>query len=158
MYPVKRYTKHFVNLFYTPMKNSVECLILIDDDDITNSLHLMLLEDLQVAEEVHIATDGEKALSLVRELLIDNDKSKPDNALIFLDINMPGLSGFELLKEMDKLESFDWERLQVYLLTSSSSRRDMEEADLYRVAGYLDKPLTEEKVRRAVNALAKQSS
>lgn len=140
------------------MKYSVECLILIDDDDITNSLHLMLLEDLQVAEKVHVATDGEKALALVQELLAGDDKIKPENALIFLDINMPGLSGFEFLKEVDKIENFDWEKLQVYLLTSSSSRRDMEEADRYQVAGYLDKPLTEEKIRKAVNALAKESS
>lgn len=140
------------------MKNSVECLILIDDDDITNSLHLMLLEDLEVAEKIYVATDGEKALSLVRKLLVDEHTHKPESALIFLDINMPGLSGFEFLKEVEKMGDFDWDKLQVYLLTSSSSRRDMEEAGQYQVAGYLDKPLTEEKIRKAVNALAKQSS
>jgi CheY-like chemotaxis protein len=135
-----------------PMKQ-VEYIVLIDDDDITNRLHCMLLEDLNVAKSIHVATEGEEALDFLDQLF-EEKQLEPKCCLVFLDINMPGLSGFELLEAIAQREKLA-QALQVYLLTSSSSRRDIDMAARYDVAGYLDKPLTEEKIRQAMLSLAK---
>ena len=75
-------------------------ILLIDDDEITCFLEKSLLEDLEVAEEIVCIDGGHEALEYIQECL----RSGSSPSLIFLDINMPGMDGFEFLERLDSLE------------------------------------------------------
>lgn len=107
-------------------------ILLIDDDDACNFLHRYLLETQEVASEVITCTSASEAWELLQEL-------KPD--LIFLDINMPVMSGLEFLEQ---LYPFENRRCPVVLLSSSGHPRDISQASDLKVDYYLLKPLTEQ--------------
>lgn len=68
--------------------------IIIDDERLAREELKSLLKDYHEIEIVDEAKNGEEGLRLI-------EQSKPD--LIFLDINMPGLSGFEMIKQLDEI-------------------------------------------------------
>ena len=124
----------------------VSCILLVDDDDITNSLHAMLLEDMAIAEDIQTSTNAEAALRMIQntvEGLHDNKK-----CLLFLDINMPGFSGFELLEQLKGKGLWPSDCFYVYILSSSSNKKDLDEANNNKVDGYVVKPLTHEKIKQ----------
>lgn len=63
-----------------------------------------------------------------------------------MDINMPVMSGLEVLEELQKFGGETLLRTSVVMLTSSVAPKDVEAATRLGVKAYLDKPLTEEKV------------
>jgi len=75
----------------TPLKR----VLLIDDDKVTNMLHRRVVERSGYALRVEVATDGQAALDILDADMAAN-RSFPE--LVFLDINMPGMGGFEFLE------------------------------------------------------------
>lgn len=69
--------------------------MLVDDDDSTNYLHKIIIEEMRITEQISIARNGQEALDKI------SDHIKDDQCLdlIFLDINMPVMDGFEFLQE-----------------------------------------------------------
>ena len=115
-------------------------VLLVDDDPTTNFYNKYLIEKMDLAENVFEAMNGEEAL----KLLHSNYK---DINLIFLDINMPVMNGFEFLEEYVKLPEEIKTQLVVCMLTSSSLKYDMDKVSKFNVYSYLNKPLDEEKLR-----------
>lgn len=74
----------------------IRTVLLIDDDTVTNILHRRIIERSKRVASVQVATDGQHALELL-EQCIDDGIDPPE--LIFLDINMPRMNGFEFLEE-----------------------------------------------------------
>jgi CheY-like chemotaxis protein len=111
----------------------VNKILLVDDDDANNFLCREILHDLDAAEEIVVAEDGDVAYKLMQ-----GDEC-PD--IIFLDIRMPRLSGFDFLNKLNKMEVC--KKTKVVLLTSSVRNEDREKALQYKnVLDYLEKPLT----------------
>jgi len=72
--------------------------------------------------------------------------------LIFLDINMPVMNGFEFLKKLSKIKTFLRNPFDVYFLSSSNNEEDISEAlSIEFCSGYLIKPLTKEKIRTLID-------
>ena len=117
-------------------------LVFIDDDFMTNRFHEIILGQTKVTEEYKFFTYAKDAL----EYFKDNNHITPD--YIFLDINMPGMDGWEFLKEYTKL---DIEKTPtVIMLTTSLMKSDREKADDFDVVkGFMNKPLT----RKIIEAL-----
>jgi CheY-like chemotaxis protein len=67
--------------------------------------------------------------------------------LIFLDINMPVMNGFEFIKAYEKSESYDKGSVIVMMLTTSVNSKDIENANHPYISGFLSKPLTKEMVQ-----------
>jgi CheY-like chemotaxis protein len=131
-------------------------ILLVDDDNASNFLNKTLIEDLEVAEKVVISKNGREALNFISSCslqLSDAKESLPE--VILLDLNMPVMDGFEFLEEFEKLKINSSKSVLIFLLTSSSNSRDIEKARQYTVAGYLNKPLTEEKVIGILDKQAK---
>lgn len=136
------------------MKN-IENILLVDDDEIANYIHKIIIEGLNISEKVHMANNGEEALLFIQENCT-NEKVPAEScpALIFLDINMPVMDGFEFLDSLENCKDIDLEKISIIVVTSSASKIDIEKANNFNISGYVNKPLTEEIVRNVVTSLS----
>lgn len=120
--------------------NKLNCVLLIDDDEITNKLNSYILQKSNLASEILIAHNGKIALDLLEER--DNaNLSCPD--LILLDINMPVMNGFEFLDAYNKKEILNKSSITIMMLTTSINIRDLEKAKNPLITKFVNKPLSE---------------
>lgn len=113
---------------------------LIDDDDITNMLHMILMEKEFPSDNTIVFNLAEKAIET-----LSNGTNLPD--YIFLDINMPFMDGWEFLETFSKLENPMLERIQIYILSSSIDPDDSDKAEVSKyIKGFISKPLKLEKL------------
>lgn len=125
------------------MSQKVSSILLIDDNPDDNFLHKYMIEKSGVCDTIYVATDGEKALDFL------NDDNNPVPELIFLDINMPRMNGWEFLEEYKLLSEDKKQSVVVLMLTTSMNPHDKLRADeISDLTGYESKPLNEEKLAR----------
>jgi CheY-like chemotaxis protein len=131
------------------MKKKLNCVLLIDDDEPTNFLSRLLLEEADCAHHIQVAQDGRSALEYLTQSENCNgeDKRFPCPDLIFLDINMPAMNGWEFLEEYSRLEKHHKGNVVMVMLTTSLNPDDRTKAHgIPDVSGFETKPLTEEKL------------
>ena len=114
-------------------------ILLVDDDTVTNMLHQRVISKSGRVDIVDVATDGQEALDFLRA---DLTAGRPLPELIFLDINMPGMGGFEFLEHYAKLKIEADAQLIIVMLSTSLLPADhwRAEADP-NVHSFCDKPL-----------------
>jgi CheY-like chemotaxis protein len=121
------------------MNIKLNCILLIDDDDDDNYFHQMIIDEMNITEHIEIALNGLEALAY----LTDENKPKPD--LVFLDVNMPKMNGWEFLKEHHDLPEKYKANIIVVMLTTSTNPEDKKRAAQYsEVTDFNCKPLTKE--------------
>jgi CheY-like chemotaxis protein len=125
------------------MKMKFTKIMLVDDDEVNNFLNEEIIREMGIAQNIVVHTSGNEALLWLKENMNMNGKGSPVD-LIFLDINMPGIDGFEFLANLKTLGSLD--QLPVVLLTTSDNVRDRDKAKGLQVRGYINKPLSREKI------------
>jgi CheY-like chemotaxis protein len=120
-------------------------VLLVDDDPPTNFLHKLLLTRMGVAEQVLVAENGEQALRT-----LDQTCSASVNPacprLILLDMNRPVLNGLAFLEAYVQLPLAHQQAIIIVMLTTSLHPVDLARAEQLPIAGFLNKPLTKEKV------------
>jgi len=130
------------------MEKKLKCILLIDDDEPTNFLNKLILEEMNCAEQIHIAKSGREAINFLtanhREKN-NRDAQMPD--LVFLDINMPAMDGWEFL---DLFTGFNTARkkkaVTIMLTTSLNPEDETKSKTIAQVSGYRRKPLSREMV------------
>jgi CheY-like chemotaxis protein len=119
--------------------------VLLVDDDTTNFLNKLLLTRMGVAEQVLVAENGEQALRT-----LDQTCSAAVNPLclqlILLDMNMPVLNGLAFLEAYVQMPLAQQQAVVIVLLTTSLHPVDLARTKALPIAGFLNKPLTQEKV------------
>lgn len=118
-------------------------ILLVDDDETSTFLSEMVLKDMDIAQQITIVNKSKEALEFVLHHCRDNDKDEKCPQLIFLDINMPVMNGFEFLEALKRQKK---DTLPVIMLTSSNDLTDLEKAREFNLKGFINKPLTEEKL------------
>ena len=113
-------------------------IIIIDDDPISIVILKKNLELIHVMHEIKTYGNGKEALTYFKEEYQANE-----NYIIFLDINMPKMNGWDFLK---KTETFLIpQNSTIYLLTSSINKLDKEKASQFPIIKqYLSKPISKE--------------
>lgn len=128
----------------------LDTILLIDDDPATNFLHKFMLQKENCAENIVCIQNAEDALVYIKKML-DEDLHYPE--LIFLDINMPRMNGWEFLAEYDKITHNKKSSKIVVMLTTSLDPIDKEKATTINdVNEFLSKPLTSEKIRHVLDS------
>jgi CheY-like chemotaxis protein len=120
-------------------------VMIIDDNEIDRYVCEKASKKFHLSEEVIKAESAKDGLEYLSAH--ENEPSAlPD--LIFLDINMPEMNGFEFLEAYKELPEVVKRKCIIVMLTTSSHIEDKERANASSyVKGYLNKPLNEEKLR-----------
>jgi CheY-like chemotaxis protein len=126
----------------------LNCVLLVDDDEPTNFLNQMLVEEVGCAQHIEVAQGGELALDyLTNSESAENKYPCPD--LIFLDINMPAMNGWEFLEKYRELEKKHKGKVILVMLTTSLFPEDKLRAEaMPEISGFEHKPLTPEALKR----------
>ena len=126
------------------MTTKLKCIMLIDDNDDDNFYHERIIRKSNAAETVITERSADAALNRL--------KNQPDTIpdLIFLDINMPGMNGWEFLQEYSKLDKHLQSRLVIVLLTTSENPDDKRKAENINI-DFKTKPLTKEMLADITN-------
>jgi CheY-like chemotaxis protein len=124
------------------MKENVEQVMLVDDNDTDNFIHKRVIELTGFAKNIVVKNSGKSALEHL-ENNKDNIAGLPD--IIFLDINMPIVDGFVFLFEYENFPDPLKEKCKVVILSSSDNKRDIDRiVDNEYVINFITKPLSEE--------------
>jgi len=129
--------------------NKLDRLILIDDNEITNFFNEDIVSELGLAPDVITFKDPNMALAY----FIENDEELSAlSVLVFCDIKMPEITGFELLEEMEERELNFLDRGYFCMLTSSNMVKDKEQfAKFPYVKHFMEKPLDHDKIQTVVD-------
>jgi CheY-like chemotaxis protein len=128
------------------IRNKARKVILIDDDPITNMIHIKLFKR-ECDCEVVAYTQANDVLNLLK-----STSGVPD--VILLDINMPVVDGWAFLAEFEKLPDNDKRRCRIMVISSSIDRDDETKSKAYpSVHGFFSKPLTKEMIAQSICAV-----
>ena len=127
------------------MKVKLNCILLVDDDEPTNFLNRMAVEELGCADTIKVIPGAREALDYLacagqREPL---NKDCPSPEIIFLDINMPAMDGWEFLQRYEALPQAHKSSIIVIMLTTSFNPEDeLKARKIPSVKEFRNKPLT----------------
>jgi CheY-like chemotaxis protein len=136
------------------MMNKVNCVLLIDDDYSTNFLNKKVVEKADCSEHIQVTSSAEEALDYLQSKgkFSENGDKFPQPGLVFLDINMPGMDGWDFLEEYKKLPREKKGRIVISMLTTSLNPEDRARAgSISEVDHFLTKPLTADAIQAIVN-------
>jgi CheY-like chemotaxis protein len=122
------------------MNKQLNCILLIDDDEPTNFLNKMTLEQMGCTRQIQVAQSGQEALNYLA-----GADPRPD--LIFLDINMPAMDGWEFLERYKQLPAGQKADIVLIMLTTSLNPDDeIRTRTIPEIAGFENKPLKHSKL------------
>lgn len=114
-------------------------ILLIDDSEIDNFINKSIISKSNLVTDVVTKTSGNLALEYLMEIKDDLEQF-PD--VIFLDIRMPGMDGYEFMEHYKNLPSSMKTKCKVFVLSSSTSPTDIERSESYTdIEKHLGKPL-----------------
>jgi CheY-like chemotaxis protein len=122
-------------------------VLVIDDDPIYNYSLQILLTNHQMAKDFFTSfIDAEEAILFLEQHSADAAQL-PD--VIFLDISMPMMSGWEFLEEYKELSKQFCKPVELFVVSSSINRGDILRAKSYKeVSDYITKPLTSQVLQK----------
>ncbi len=142
------------------MKNKLRCILLIDDDEPTNYINEMILNSTGRVEYIYTSQTAMEALDYLTSTgkFSNSGYINPRPNIIFLDINMPGIDGWDFLEEYRNLEIEGKEEIAIIMLTNSFNPDDEKRADeTAEIAEYRNKPLSISLVGELLDKYSKMS-
>ncbi len=126
-------------------------VMLIDDNEIDNLINQKMIEASDICENIFVHSGAKGAIEFLKniEKLAKGPLDLYLPEVIFLDIDMPLMDGFQFLDEFEKLSDVIKTNSKVIMLTSSLNPQDMNKAKKNKyVLKYLNKPLTQENLKK----------
>jgi two-component SAPR family response regulator len=124
------------------MKNHLSYII-VDDDPTNNMICNMSLKNALGTVEAKIFTEPEEGLLYIK----NNFNINSDPTILFLDLNMPTLTGWQFLERYEDFNEEVKKQINIYLLSSSIDKRDWDKSKKNKyVKGFLVKPMYPETI------------
>lgn len=116
-------------------------VMLVDDNEIDNIINEKIIEASSFAENILVFQTGQEALDYLNA---NQDKENELPEIVFLDINMPIMDGFQFLEDFERFNETVRDKCKIIMLSSSISPKDIDRAASSRyVKKYLNKPLNQ---------------
>jgi len=142
---------YLIKLMENMSKPYTVCII--DDDEIYQFVATRTIEVLKLAEKILVFSDGEQAIKFLIDNIANNENI-PD--VIFLDINMSIMDGWQFLEEYVNLKPRIEKKIPIYMVSSSVDPVDLERAKkISEISDYIIKPLTPEYLKAIIDDLKK---
>jgi CheY-like chemotaxis protein len=119
--------------------NKLGRILMVEDDPKDVELTLTALEDYNLANEVVVTRDGERALDYLYCRAEYKTRSNDNPAVMLLDLKLPKVDGLEVLKQIKSDEKL--RTIPVVVLTSSKEEKDMVASYKLGVNAYVVKPV-----------------
>lgn len=133
------------------MSNIKPTVLIVDDDSVYRFAAVKIIAATEMAGNIIECNDGQEALTFLKKN-IDTPENLPD--IIFLDINMPVMNGWDFLKVFSVLAHQLPKTIHIYVVTSSIDRTDVDRAKEFGVVtDYIVKPVTKETFSRLLSAV-----
>ncbi len=121
---------------------NLPAIILVDDDPVSNMITKSIIGLANKDTLVNTYSDPFTALEEIKSFTKSNSESK---IIIFLDITMTPMSGWDFLSEFENMKLNSQKQFRIYMLSSSVDTRDKIRAySNSLVSGYFDKPLAKQ--------------
>ncbi|HDZ05281.1 hypothetical protein LCGC14_0069220 [marine sediment metagenome] len=128
----------------------VQLCCIIDDDPIFVYGTKRIIKEVDFAESILVYPNGQEALDGLMKMCTAKEPL-PD--VIFLDLNMPILNGWEFLDEFKNCQSQRSKSITIYIISSSVDPRDLERVkDYNQVDTYILKPITPDDLAKIIGA------
>ncbi|TAG57745.1 MAG: response regulator [Cytophagales bacterium] len=128
--------------------------MLIDDNEIDNLINQKMIESINMTENIFIHSGAKSALEYLKN--IEKIKIGAENflpELIFLDIDMPLMDGFQFIDEFDKLSDTTKLYCKIVLLTSSLDPKDISKSKKNtQILKYMNKPLSQDNLKKLIES------
>lgn len=128
---------------------------IVDDDDIYQFTVTRTIEKQDIAKKILVFSDGQQAIEFFDANIGKND-NLPD--VIFLDINMPVMDGWQFLEEYVRIKPKVGKKITIYMVTSSVDPTDVDRAKhITDISDYIIKPVKPEQLKAVIDALEDQT-
>ena len=121
------------------MMGKLNSSCIIDDDDIFIYGTKKIMKKIDFCDEILVFNNGQEAMDGLKQLAAENKKLP---SVIFLDINMPIMDGWEFLEDFIKIPNNNREHVTIYIISSSIDPMDIQKVQMYGlVNNYILKPI-----------------
>lgn len=126
-------------------------ICIVDDDEIYQFTISKMLKTFNFGDKIISFEDGEEALLFMMDNL-NNEKELPD--IIFLDINMPIMDGFQFMEEYVKIKPKLSKIVTIYMVSSSVDPVDIERArKIAEISDYIIKPIKPGELKTIIESI-----
>lgn len=122
------------------MKKKLNCILLIDDDEPTNFLNEMIIHEAGISNSVVSVQSAKQGLEILRG---QGSVRSCNPDLIFLDINMPAMNGWEFIDHYRRTIPEQANKVIVMLTASVNRDDELRASTINEIADYMNKPLSE---------------